>query len=265
MPDSLKQEVHDFWNEKACGTWEIDKQKFTKEYFEEIEEYRYALQPEIFAFAQFPLFHGKKVLEIGIGAATDFLQWCRSGAEAYGIDLTEEAVRHAQHRLGLYGLEAKHISVGDCENLEFDDCTFDLVYSWGVIHHTPGTLKALSEAIRVAKHGGKGKIMIYNRHSILAWFFWVKHALLKFRPWRSVADVLFHHMESLGTKAYTIREIERELEKYDLASSKVSSIYCYYDRMERFSKPLRCLSKFVANLLGRERVGWFLTIEFTKK
>ena len=90
--DKLKEEVREFWNAQACGTQNIDKEKFTLEYFEQIEKERYELQPEIFSFAQFTRFHGKKLLEVGVGAGTDFLQWVRAGADCYGIDLTDEAI-----------------------------------------------------------------------------------------------------------------------------------------------------------------------------
>jgi len=97
----LKQDVHDFWNARACGTWEIDKEKFSLEYFEEIERTRYEVQPEIHPFADFNSAKGRKVLEVGVGAGTDFLQWVRAGAKAYGMDLTEEAIAHVEHRLNL--------------------------------------------------------------------------------------------------------------------------------------------------------------------
>jgi hypothetical protein len=75
----LKEELKNFWNSQTCGTATIDKEKFTLEYFEEIEEHRYDLQPEIFNFAQFTRFHNKRLLEVGVGAGTDFLQWVRAG------------------------------------------------------------------------------------------------------------------------------------------------------------------------------------------
>ena len=262
--DKLKEEVREFWNAQACGTQNIDKEKFTLEYFEQIEKERYELQPEIFSFAQFTRFHGKKLLEVGVGAGTDFLQWVRAGADCYGIDLTDEAIAHIQHRLQLYDLKA-HVKVGDAENLPFESNTFDIVYSWGVIHHSPNTIKALEEIIRVLKPGGTAKIMVYHRHSLLTLFFWVKHALLKGRPWKSFAWVLWHKMESLGTKAYTVKEMQEILNKYNLKDVKVQPSFSYYDRLGRFNKFMQKTAMILANIIGREKVGWFLTIEFNKK
>ena len=66
--EHLKQEVYNYWNKASCGTEFVKKEKFSKEYFEEIEQIRYLVEPEIFAFAQFTRFYGKKVLEVGVGA-----------------------------------------------------------------------------------------------------------------------------------------------------------------------------------------------------
>lgn len=262
----LKKELHDFWNKQACGTADIDNEKYTYDYFENIEKHRYELQPEIFNFAQFTRYHNKKVLEVGVGAGTDFLQWVRTGAEAYGIDLTSESVEHVKRRLELYGLSCKELLVADAEDLPFIDNYFDLVYSWGVIHHSPNTIKALEEIIRVLKPGGKAKIMIYNRHSMLAFFFWFKHALLKLRPWKSIAWVLWNHMESLGTKGYTIKEFQNILSKYsELKDYKVETIYTYYDKLCRFPKILQLISEFVSRIIGKAKFGWFLTLTFTKR
>ena len=90
--NNLKAEVKAFWNRASCDTWHAESQKFTREYFEQIEQWRYRDQPFIHSFAQFTRYHGKRVLEVGFGAGTDFIQWLRAGARASGVDLTEEAL-----------------------------------------------------------------------------------------------------------------------------------------------------------------------------
>ena len=263
--DKLKSEVRDYWDSEACGTWFTDKAKYTKEYFEEIEKARYEVSPEILPFAQFENFKGKKLLEVGVGAGTDFLQWVRGGTKAYGIDLTQEAIDHVQHRLDIYGLEAEQLIVGDSENLPFEDNFFDVVYSWGVIHHTPNTERALNEIIRVLKPGGVAKIMIYHRHSLLVYLFWFKHALLKGKPWRSFSYVLWHYMESIGTKAYTIPELKKMLSQDNVEIIEIKPVLTYYDKMLRFNKFYQFVSNIFAKLLGGDKVGWFLTFQFRKK
>ncbi len=261
----LKDQIHDFWNEVPCGTQFANSEIYTKQYYEDIEEHRFGILPSIFSFAQFTRHHGQKVLEVGVGAGTDFLQWARAGAQAYGIDLTEAGIEHVRHRLALYGFQAEELRVADCEDLPYPDNSFDVVYSYGVIHHTPNTEKALAEIVRVCKPGGKIKVMIYHRHSLLAWFFWFKHALLAGKPWKSLKWVLHYHMESIGTKAYTLKETHEMLNKLPVANASVSTELTYYDRLGRFNPLFRGIAKVAAALLGGDRVGWFLNIIATKK
>src|ERR1035438_2335977 len=145
----LKDQVKAFWHRQSCDTDQAQSEKFTREYFEQIEQWRYRDQPFIHSFAQFTRYHGKRVLEVGFGAGTDFIQWLRAGAVASGIDLTEEALANVRHRIQLYGLpQPESLQVADAESLPFPSNTFDLGYSWGVLHHTPNTEKALAELVR---------------------------------------------------------------------------------------------------------------------
>ena len=72
----------------------------------------------------------KKILEIGVGLGADHHEFCFAGAETYGIDLTERAIRRTKERLELFNLKS-NLSVGDAENLDFNENIFDIVYSWG--------------------------------------------------------------------------------------------------------------------------------------
>jgi 2-polyprenyl-3-methyl-5-hydroxy-6-metoxy-1,4-benzoquinol methylase len=87
-PSALKDQVKAFWNRESCDTWQAQSEKFSREYFEQIEQWRYQDQPFIHSFAQFTRYRGRRVLEVGFGAGTDFIQWLRVGARVSGIDLT---------------------------------------------------------------------------------------------------------------------------------------------------------------------------------
>jgi len=104
-----KEEVFAYWDEESCGTGMTKEKKFSHEYFSEIENKRYALEPCIKPFAQFNEYKNKNVLEVGVGAGTDFLNWLRYGAIASGIDLTDEAIENVKHRLNIECLQAKTI------------------------------------------------------------------------------------------------------------------------------------------------------------
>lgn len=138
----LKERVRRFWESEACG----------ERYGHDQDRVRYELEPEIIDFADFASAHGKRVLEIGVGMGSDFVRWLRAGATATGIDLTERAVAITRERVAAEGFHAD-VRVADAEALPFDDEQFDIVYSWGVLHHTPDTARAINEARRVLVPG----------------------------------------------------------------------------------------------------------------
>jgi SAM-dependent methyltransferase len=187
------------------------------------------------------------VLEVGVGLGTDLVRFARAGAHVTGVDLTEHAVALARRRLELEGLPGD-VSVVDAEALPFPDGAFDRVYSWGVLHHTPDTARAVSEALRVLRPGGRLCAMLYARRSWVAYALWTRHALLRGRPRRSLADVLTAHMESEGTKAFTPAELKGLFA--GLEDLRIDRVLTPYDR--RVAGPL-------TRLTGR-RLGWFLVV-----
>src|SRR5215470_17830577 len=174
--DSRKQAVLDFWNAASCGEdLYLDGQ--TLDSYRRQSEQRYALEPYIIPFADFAGARGKRVLEIGVGLGADHQRFAECGADLYGIDLTERAVEHTARRLAGFRLVSK-LGTGDAERLEFPDEFFDLVYSWGVLHHTPDTPRAVGEVFRVLKSGGVAKVMIYHKWSLVGYMLWLRYALL---------------------------------------------------------------------------------------
>ena len=165
---ALKTQVHDYWNAQPCGTQFTDLPPGTKEFYAEVERFRYATQPFMEELCGFKKYHGKKLLEIGCGLGTDSLQFARNGAIVTGIDLTEEGPRLAKQRFDMEGLQGEFLSA-DAENLPFADATFDVVFSFGVLHHTPDTQRAIDEVYRVLKPGGEIVIMLYHKHSLHTW------------------------------------------------------------------------------------------------
>lgn len=255
--EALKGEVRNFWNKQSCDTDRTSQPKFSKEYFEEIESFRYYDQPFIHQFAQFSRYRDKKVLEVGYGSGSDFIQWLRADARVTGIDLTLEAFDNVRNRIQVYNLPSpEEIRVGDAEHLPFESNSFDLGYSFGVLHHTPDTIKAISEVVRVVKPGGEVKIMIYNRRSIYAFNLWVKHALAKGKPFKSVAWALWNHLESVGTKAYTKREVAEIFSKLPVERVMVKTEITAADYLSASAfRPLNALFRFFIRLAG-ERYVW---------
>lgn len=210
---SSKDEVRSYWETEVCGT-RFGHSEERLAYFDEVTKARYDVEPFIPEFAEFNKYEGKSVLEIGVGAGTDFENWIKNGAIATGVDLTDAAIELVSERLSLKGYDQSKYSlkVDDAEGLSFEDDNFDLVYSYGVLHHSPNTEKCLKEVFRVLKPGGQAKIMVYSDFSMTGIMLWARHALLKGRFWRTQKDVIFDHLESPGTKTYSPAEFKKILE-----------------------------------------------------
>lgn len=203
-----KQLVHDFWNQASCGE-SLYLPTTDRAGYEAQASKRYALEPYIVPFTDFGPLKGKKVLEIGVGLGADHQRLAQAGADLYGIDLTERSIEHTRRRLAAFDLRSE-LAVGDAEKLRFESNFFDHVYSWGVLHHSPATPEAIREVHRVLKPGGEARVMIYHKWSMIGLMLWGRYGLLAGRPWASLRELYARHLESPGTKAYSIAEA-REL------------------------------------------------------
>jgi SAM-dependent methyltransferase len=162
--DNLKERVRAFWQANPCGAKFADAAPGTRRFYELVEQHRYTKEWHIPIAADFVSAGGLRVLEIGCGVGTDGAQFAEAGADYTGVDLTDAAVDLARKRFELFGLAGK-FQTADAENLDFADESFDLVYSHGVLHHTPETEKAIKEIHRVLRPGGRAMVMLYHRGS----------------------------------------------------------------------------------------------------
>lgn len=236
--ERMKQAVARYWEADACGERYGDNQ----------ERIRYQLEPEVVNFADFASGRGRDVLEIGVGMGADLLSWARAGARVTGVDLTERAVELTGQRLRAAGLSGD-VRVADAEALPFPDASFDVVWSWGVLHHTPRSRTALREAARVLRPRGRYAVMVYHRRSWLALAAWARFGLLRARPGMSLREAV-SHIESPGTQAFTSSEIHQTLGDL-LTDLRVRPVLTHWDRR---------VAPGIARLLG-DRAGWFLLVE----
>ena len=209
MDTELKTRVHNHWNRESCGeSYALNSSGFD---LEKQADDRYQLEPYIANFAKFSDGFAKDILEIGVGMGADHLLWARSKPKKLcGIDLTQRAIEFTAARLASQGLRS-HLERADAEALPFPEESFDIVYSWGVMHHSPDTAKCLAEAARVLRRGGVARIMIYHKWSLVGLMLWSRYALLAGNPLRNINDIYFHHLESPGTKAFTTQTTRRML------------------------------------------------------
>src|ERR1700756_4902362 len=133
-------EVRSYWDQRPCNIRHSPKPVGTKEYFDEVEARKYFVEPHIPYFAEFDRWRGKKVLEIGCGIGTDTISFARNGAQLTAVDLSPQSLELARTRARVYGLEKQiRFYSGSAEELSsfLPLEPYDLIYSFGVIHHTP--------------------------------------------------------------------------------------------------------------------------------
>jgi SAM-dependent methyltransferase len=163
------QEVRNYWNARPCNIRHSTAQIGTVEYFNQVEARKYFVEPHIPGFASFEEWRGKKVLEIGCGIGTDTINFARAGASVTAVDLSSESLELARKRAEVFGLSDKiRFFEANAEHLAdfVDPEPFDLIYSFGVIHHSPNPRQIVDHIRQNFVHeGSKVKIMVYYRYS----------------------------------------------------------------------------------------------------
>jgi 2-polyprenyl-3-methyl-5-hydroxy-6-metoxy-1,4-benzoquinol methylase len=161
-------DVRRYWDERPCNIRHSPKPVGSREYFDEVEARKYFVEPHIPAFAEFDRWRGKRVLEVGCGIGTDSVNFARAGAHLTAVDLSTESLRIAQQRAEVMGV-ADRIQFVHANAEELSSAVsgppYDLIYSFGVIHHTPRPERALEQMRALAAPGGTLKLMIYHRRS----------------------------------------------------------------------------------------------------
>jgi ubiquinone/menaquinone biosynthesis C-methylase UbiE len=214
-PEKSIADVRRYWDARPCNIRHSPKPVGSKEYFDEVEARKYLVEPHIPAFAEFERWSGQRVLEVGCGIGTDAINFARAGAKLTAVDLSGESLRIAQERAEVMGVADRIRFVqADAERLTSavaGEEPYDLVYSFGVVHHTPHPERALAEIRRLVAPGGTLKLMVYHRRS---WkVFWIVAVQGRGRFWKTDELVAEHSEAQTGspvTFSYT-RHGGREL------------------------------------------------------
>lgn len=164
--DPSIDDVKNYWNARPCNIRHSPLEVGSAEYFHEVEKRKYFVEPHIPEFADFSRWQGKSVLEIGCGIGTDAVNFARAGAKYHAVELSEESLAIAKQRFDVFGLQGNFIHC-NAEELasQFSEQQFDLVYSFGVIHHTPSPQKVIDAIARVIAPDGELRIMLYAKNS----------------------------------------------------------------------------------------------------
>ena len=159
-------EVENYWDSRPCNIKHSSAEIGTKEYFNEVENRKYFVEPHIIDFAKFDNWSGKQVLEIGCGIGTDAVNFARNGAIYTGIELSNESLVLAKKRFEIFKLTGTFLK-GNAEELDnvLGNIKYDLIYSFGVLHHTPNLSLALKQMQNYCHMNSKVKIMVYASNS----------------------------------------------------------------------------------------------------
>jgi ubiquinone/menaquinone biosynthesis C-methylase UbiE len=249
--------IREYWESRPCGADEPNMLSSSAQFFDGYARIRYQREPEIEGFAEFQRWAGRRVLEVGVGMGADFVRFAQAGAKIVGTDLASRSLELAQRNAETNRLVPTLLSA-DAQALPFAEATFDLVYSWGVLHHTPDTKCAVREVHRVLRPGGECRVMLYHRRSLLALQCYLRYGVVRLRPFTSVSELIARNLESPGTKAFTRSEAKAVFKHF--RSVEIRPVVTAYD--VRFGR--RRFAPRWMRRLAPSRVGWFLLIRAQK-
>jgi ubiquinone/menaquinone biosynthesis C-methylase UbiE len=263
-----KLRAREQWGQDPCGAeYDREHELGTCEFFDEVERYRYQeYAPWMPRLMEFEKFRGKRLLEVGCGMGTDLLQFARGGARCTGIDLTPRSVEITRHRFKLYGADGNFM-ISDGEHLPFRTESFDVVYSNGVLHHTPDTAGAIREVHRVLRPGGTAKIMLYHRNSLNYWFEIVlRRGILglEFLRGRSAEEIMSRVIEFSDHDARPLVKVYSRKQKRELFAM-FKDVRVDVEQLTR--DELRLLSPLVSETVFdklRKKIGWNVIVTAKK-
>jgi ubiquinone/menaquinone biosynthesis C-methylase UbiE len=222
--DEYKDEVQRQWDNDPAGSHYVkDAPQHTLEWFLEAEAYRYGeYAPWMRETMEFDRHAGEEVLEIGGGMGTDLAQFAKGGAHVTDLDLSSGHLELAKESFRLRGLTGRFV-LHDAETLPFPDGSFDVVYSNGVLHHTPNTRDVVAEIRRVLKPGGNAIVMMYAENSLhywrnLVWAIGLKEGQLQDF---SIGEIMSRSVERSDhgarplVKVYTPAALRRMFDQFD--------------------------------------------------
>ena len=263
---NLLERVSEYWNHRPCNVKHSPKPIGTREYFDEVEARKYFVEPHIPHFAQFERWKGKRVLEIGCGIGTDAVNFARAGAHLSVVELSEKSLEICRKRFKVYGLKSDFYC-GNAEDLSsfLPIETYDLIYSFGVIHHTPHPERVFKE---IRKYCGKYteiRIMLYSKWS---WkVFWIIAKYGKGAFWKAnklVSQYSEAQQNCPITYCYSFSEIQDFLQDFKILRICKDHIFPYdiKNYINYRYKRVWCF-RFIPKLLFRlleKQLGWHTLI-----
>lgn len=260
------ENIAEYWNRRPCNIRHSVKAVGTREYFDQVEIRKYFVEPHILDFAQFKKWNGKKVLEIGCGIGTDSINFSRSGADLTVVDISDKSLELCKKRFAIYGLTAKFYH-GNCERLSsfLPIEHYDLIYSFGVIHHTPHPEEVISEIKKYCGPKTDIRIMLYSKWSWKIFWIVLRHGYGRF--WRS-RDLVKKYSEAQSgcpvTHYFSFRDIRKLMRGYHISEMRKDHIFPYkVDKYINYQYEMvwyfRWMPKFLFHWLEKN-LGWHTLI-----
>lgn len=229
------EEVVAFWNNQPCNIKDSSKPLATREYFDEIESRKYREERHIPGFAQFERWKGKKVLEIGCGIGTDSVNFARAGADLTVVDLSENSLEICRKRFEVFGLKARFFH-GNSEELSrvVPIEPYDLIYSFGVIHHTPHPERVFEEIKNFCGAATEIRIMLYSKWSLA-----VLAIILRFGygAFWNTTELVRNHCEAQSgcpvANIYSYRDVRRLMKDFQIIEFRKAHLIRYLRRLPR--------------------------------
>lgn len=233
-------QVREYWDRRPCNIRHSTKPAGSREYFDEVEHRKYFVEPHIPGFAEFPRWQGKRVLEVGCGIGTDTINFARNGAQVTAVDLSEKSLEMARKRAEVFGLADRILFFhGSAEQLDrvVPPEPFDLVYSFGVIHHTPHPERVLEQLRKYVRPGSTVKIMVYHRYS---WkVLWILMTYGKCRFWKLTELVARYSEAETGcpvTYSYSRSELRGLMERGGFRVKRMQAEHIFPYRIRDYVK-----------------------------
>jgi len=250
--------VKKYWNSNPCNIKHSDKKFLSKIYFKEVDKKKFFVEPHLKKFANIKNFNNKNILEVGCGIGTMARYFVKKSANYTGIDLSDKSIQITKKSLELFKLKG-NILQANCEELSKyfkNGKKFDLIFSFGVIHHTPNISKAISEMRKLMHKNSILKIMIYSKNSYKN--FLINENLERFE-WKDNVPI---------ANTYSIDEIKKLFINFKIIEIKKDHIFPYqikyykkhiYKKLPWFEK----MPKIIFKILEKN-IGWHTLITLKK-
>jgi 2-polyprenyl-3-methyl-5-hydroxy-6-metoxy-1,4-benzoquinol methylase len=224
------EKVQSYWNTRPCNIRHSPSPVGTRQYFDEVEARKYFVEPHIPLFAEFEQWRGKKVLEIGCGLGTDTISFARAGAQVTAVDLSTESLALAKQRAEVFGLDNVTFYQANAEQLSdyVPVERYDLVYSFGVIHHTPHPERVIEQIHKYMDRDSIFKIMVYHRNSWKVFWMLMKYGRKK---GETLDELIARYSEAETgcpvTYSYTTETVKEFLKGFDIVDTHIDHIFPY--------------------------------------